>query len=320
MTDLEFLKLSKPRKMLYRLGASIASIPSRLGSGLKSLGKRLVALLTGLWNWLKGLVTTFRNGDWKTRLSYLVMGFGSCARGQWGRGLLFFLFQTGYILEKYLKTTTEPSDAKVLPNQQVTKCTSWVSLRKEADTSSERLAKVPLGATVKSCVLTGSFVKCTYGGKTGYILAKYLKDASSTPAADLTGEARVINCTTYVSLRATPDTSATRLSKVPLGAYVIAQGAASNGFVKVEYKGQTGYILGNYLKKTNTGNVALADQKVTGCESWVSLRETASTSAYRIVKVPLGAKVTDCVKNGSFVHCTYKGQTGYILAKYLTKA
>lgn len=253
----------------------------------------------------------------KVHLGELVTG---CESASNGFVKCTFDGQTGYILEKYLKTTTEPSDAKVLPNQQVTKCTSWVSLRKEADTSSERLAKVPLGATVKSCVLTGSFVKCTYGGKTGYILAKYLKDASSTPAADLTGEARVINCTTYVSLRATPDTSATRLSKVPLGAYVIAQGAASNGFVKVEYKGQTGYILGNYLKKTNTGNVALADQKVTGCESWVSLRETASTSAYRIVKVPLGAKVTDCVKNGSFVHCTYKGQTGYILAKYLTKA
>ena len=253
----------------------------------------------------------------KVHLGELVTG---CESASNGFVKCTFDGQTGYILEKYLKTTTEPSDAKVLPNQQVTKCTSWVSLRKEADTSSERLAKVPLGATVKSCVLTGSFVKCTYGGKTGYILAKYLKDASSTPAADLTGEARVINCTTYVSLRATPDTSATRLNKVPLGAYVIAQGAASNGFVKVEYKGQTGYILGNYLKKTNTGNVALADQKVTGCESWVSLRETASTSAYRIVKVPLGAKVTDCVKNGSFVHCTYKGQTGYILAKYLTKA
>ena len=242
----------------------------------------------------------------KVHLGELVTG---CESASNGFVKCTFDGQTGYILEKYLKTTTEPSDAKVLPNQQVTKCTSWVSLRKEADTSSERLAKVPLGATVKSCVLTGSFVKCTYGGKTGYILAKYLKDASSTPAADLTGEARVINCTTYVSLRATPDTSATRLNKVPLGAYVIAQGAAS-----------TGYILGNYLKKTNTGNVALADQKVTGCESWVSLRETASTSAYRIVKVPLGAKVTDCVKNGSFVHCTYKGQTGYILAKYLTKA
>ena len=56
--------------------------------------------------------------------------------------------QTGYILEKYLKATSESADAKVLPNQQVIKCSSWVSLRKSADTASERLAKVPLGATV----------------------------------------------------------------------------------------------------------------------------------------------------------------------------
>ena len=231
--------------------------------------------------------------------------------------------QTGYILEKYLKTTSEAPDATVLGNQQVTKCNSWVSLRKNADTSSERLAKVPLGATVKSCVLEGKFVKCTYNGQTGYILAKYLKNAStsSTPAAeDITGEARVVNCAKFVSLRETPDTSADRLDKVPLGAYVIAKGSASNGFIKAEYKGQTGYILGSYLRKSSTGNVALADQKVTGCESWVSLRETPSTYAPRLLKVPLGAKVTNCVRNGSFVKCTYNGKTGYILSKYLTNA
>ena len=229
--------------------------------------------------------------------------------------------QTGYILAKYLQTTSEPADAIVLPNQQVTKCNSWVSLRKYADTSSERLAKIPLGATVRSCVVAGKFVKCTYGGKTGYVLAGYLKNASSSSASseDLIGEARVVNCASFVSLRATPDTSAKRLDKVPLGAYVIAKGSASNGFVKAEYKGQTGYILASYLKKSSTGNVALTDQMVTGCESWVSLRATPSTSANRLAKVPLGAKVTDCVKNGSFVKCTYKGQTGYILAKYLTK-
>ncbi|MBQ3761089.1 MAG: SH3 domain-containing protein [Clostridia bacterium] len=226
--------------------------------------------------------------------------------------------QTGYILAKYLKTTSESPYAKVLPNQKVTKCTSWVSLRAYPDTSSERLAKVPLGATVKSCVLEGSFVKCTYNGKTGYILSKYLKNASA--ADDLSGEARVVNCYTWVSLRETPDTSAKRLDKVPLGAYVIAKGGASNGFVKVEYKGKTGYILGTYLKKTNTGNVSLPDQRVAGCEYWVSLRLSPSTSATRLAKVPLGAKVTNCVKNGSFVKCTYNGQTGYILAKYLINA
>lgn len=231
--------------------------------------------------------------------------------------------QTGYILEKYLKTTSEPAYAHVLPNQQVTKCSYWVSLRKYPDTSAVRLEKVPLGATVVGCVLEGSFIKCTYNGKTGYILAQYLKNAyddSDSSSDNLTGEACVINCISYVSLRKTPDTSAKRLDKVPLGAYVIAKGSASNGFIKVEYKGRTGYILGAYLMKSYTGNVALADQRVTGCESWVSLRETPSTSANRLNIVPLGAKVTDCVKNGSFVKCTYKGMTGYILAKYLTNA
>ena len=31
---------------------------------------------------VKDIVTTFINGDWKTKLSYLVMGFGCLARGQ----------------------------------------------------------------------------------------------------------------------------------------------------------------------------------------------------------------------------------------------
>ena len=44
-----------------------------------------------------GLIRTFAHGDWKTRLSYLVMGFGSMARGQWLRGLLFFVFQVVFI-------------------------------------------------------------------------------------------------------------------------------------------------------------------------------------------------------------------------------
>ena len=230
---------------------------------------------------------------------------------------------TGYILEKYLKPTSESANAKVLQNQQVTNCNSWVSLRKEADSSSQRIAQVPLGAVVTSCVLEGRFVKCTYGGRTGYILAKYLKNASSSsvpPAENITGEACVVNCSSYVSLRETPDTRARRLDKVPLGAYVIAKGSASNGYIKVEYKGQTGYVLGTYLRKSNTGNVALPDQRVTGCDSWVSLREAASTHAGRIAKVPLGAIVTNCVRNGSFVRCTYNGKTGYILSKYLTAA
>ncbi|MBR5257685.1 MAG: hypothetical protein IKV51_01920, partial [Clostridia bacterium] len=66
----------------------------------------------------------------------------------------------------------------ILVNQMVTVVNEWASLRKSPSTSSERLIKVPLYAIVTSC--TGpvdGFVRCTYKGKTGSILAKYLKKA-----------------------------------------------------------------------------------------------------------------------------------------------
>lgn len=44
-----------------------------------------------------GLLRTFRQGDWKTRLSYLVMGAGLLLRGQWLRGLLFLSFQVLFV-------------------------------------------------------------------------------------------------------------------------------------------------------------------------------------------------------------------------------
>ncbi|MBO4367633.1 MAG: hypothetical protein J5859_02865 [Clostridia bacterium] len=58
--------------------------------------------------------------------------------------------------------------------------------------------------------------------------------------------------------------------------------------------------------------------KVVNCEEWVSLRKTPSIRAERLNTVPLGSYVSDCKEaTGSFVECTFNGQTGYILAKYL---
>ena len=94
MTDLEYFKLSKPEKMLRSVGGFFARLPKGIWNGIKKLGLFIAAIVKGIRTNLADLVTTFKNGDWKTRLSYLIMGFGSCARGQWGRGILFFLFQT----------------------------------------------------------------------------------------------------------------------------------------------------------------------------------------------------------------------------------
>ena len=98
MVDLNYLKMSKPRKLLHDLGGFFAALPGRIGGGFMKLGLAIIGLFKGLGLAIADLVTTFIKGDWKTRLSYLVMGSGSMARGQWGRGILFFLFQTVFNL------------------------------------------------------------------------------------------------------------------------------------------------------------------------------------------------------------------------------
>lgn len=45
-----------------------------------------------------GPIRIFRRGDWKTRMTFLIMGFGSLCRGQWLRGTLFLLFQVVFLL------------------------------------------------------------------------------------------------------------------------------------------------------------------------------------------------------------------------------
>ena len=98
MTELDFLRLSKPAKAGYKLLAFFKSIPLRLWGGLKGLFLGLWGMVKKLGLECKDIIDTFRTGDWKTRVSFLVMGFGSFARGQYMRGILFFLFQTVFNL------------------------------------------------------------------------------------------------------------------------------------------------------------------------------------------------------------------------------
>ncbi len=65
----------------------------------------------------------------------------------------------------------------------------------------------------------------------------------------------VVNCNEWVSLRSEPSVNATRLAKVPLGAWVYTHGSFAhntmgdnNTFVRVLYNGQWGWVLDNYLE------------------------------------------------------------------------
>ena len=55
-------------------------------------------------------------------------------------------------------------------------CKEWISLREEPKKTSAKIAEIPLGAIVYSCVDIGNslFYQCEYEGQTGYALIGYL--------------------------------------------------------------------------------------------------------------------------------------------------
>ena len=94
MTDLDYLKMSKGEKLVHNAGKWIASLPKKLLNSICAIAMFFVNLVKKFIAEIKDIVMTFVHGDWKTRVSFFIMGFGSFARGQWLRGLLFLLFQT----------------------------------------------------------------------------------------------------------------------------------------------------------------------------------------------------------------------------------
>ena len=97
MTKIEYLSYSKPKRIALKFVNFFASIPAKLGkkfrkvpSFVRKVGKFFVSPFITLKDALV-------HGDWKTRLSFLVMGFGHVTRHQIIRGILYFIYEVVFI-------------------------------------------------------------------------------------------------------------------------------------------------------------------------------------------------------------------------------
>lgn len=164
----------------------------------------------------------------------------------------------GYSLKQYLSVQPASSAVSAATDvkykMRVVNCKEWISLRESPSTSSARIVQIPLGAEVGFIENAGNgFYRITYNGKAGYALAEYLTDGAEiergAPLSADGNQLTVVNCQEWVSLRATPSTSAERLATVNLGESVTYVADAPNGFTQVSYGGKTGYILTQYLAR-----------------------------------------------------------------------
>ena len=96
-SDLEYLKLSKGQRLRYKIARFFASIPVAIRNLFLAIWKGILKIGQGIGREISDLVSTFKNGDAPTRVSYVIMGFGNLCRGQILRGLLFLLFEIVFI-------------------------------------------------------------------------------------------------------------------------------------------------------------------------------------------------------------------------------
>lgn len=98
ISELEYLRLPKYRRILHKLAKFFASIPRGIVAIVFAIGRFFKGLGIKISELFQNVVLTWKDGDYKTRISYFLMGFGNIARGQILRGVVFLIFEIVFIL------------------------------------------------------------------------------------------------------------------------------------------------------------------------------------------------------------------------------
>ena len=157
--------------------------------------------------------------------------------------------KTGYMLSQWL-SSRKPSDhggvssigTAVVSNP---KDTQVLFLRSEPSTSSASLGYYRNGKTVTLLEKLDGWYKVQVDGKTGYMMARYLK----VNGAAVSGTATVVNPNgnSYVNFRKGPSLSAGVIRTVPVGTQITVLEKTTD-WTKTEIDGVTGYISTWFLK------------------------------------------------------------------------
>ena len=135
----------------------------------------------------------------------------------------------------------------------------------------------------------------------------------ATPArADTSGAATVT--ATALNLRSEPDMSGAVLSCLPRGTVVLVTGQ-EDGWYKIWYRGESGYMSKDYLSFSTTAQSAFGTGTVEG--SYVNVRSGPGTSYSVLGQVGEGDTLPVTGVSGAWLKVTYRDKDAYIHSAYL---
>ncbi|MGL4731694.1 MAG: SH3 domain-containing protein [Clostridium sp.] len=243
--------------------------------------------------------------------------------------------QVGYVHGDYVSisgnsNTTPPTDNSdnTVKSTKVVNGNS-VNFRKGPSTSYSSIGKLNKGDKVGYISESNGWSKISYNGQIGYMSSQYLSnsDGNVNPPSGNTDESvkstKVVNGNS-VNFRKGPSTSYSSIGKLNKG-YEVGYISESNGWSKIKYNGQIGYISSQYLSNKDesvnppSGNTdeSVKSTKVVNGNS-VNFRKGPSTSYSSIGKLNKGYEVGYISESNGWSKIKYNGQIGYISSQYLS--
>lgn len=149
------------------------------------------------------------------------------------------------------ETTTESGEqtTEQAPAEETTQyatATTTVNVRSSDSEQADKLGKVTGGAKLQVLeVRVNGWTKVLYEGKEGYIKSEYLQMVESAAGAEVIG---TVKATTNINVRSAASETADRLGVLAGGdtAELIAN---ENGWCKIKYQGQIGYVKADYVEQ-----------------------------------------------------------------------
>jgi len=144
------------------------------------------------------------------------------------------------------ETAHEPEEAPVEAVPQYATATTTVNVRSSDSEQADKLGKVSSGTKLQIVeIRVNGWTKVLYEGKEGFIKSEYLQLVESAAGVEVIG---TVTATTNINVRAAASESADRLG-VLAGGDSVELVANENGWCKIKYNGQIGYVKADYVQQ-----------------------------------------------------------------------
>ena len=98
MTTIELLSMSKPKRTLFKIGDFFKRIPIAIYNFFRKIPNKCSGLVNRITNPFIAIWDALINGDRKTKLSFIFMGFGQICNKEKIKGILTFIYEIAFIL------------------------------------------------------------------------------------------------------------------------------------------------------------------------------------------------------------------------------